>query len=55
VRLIRRQEQILEVEGVDMFDGTPLLDLKPYVPDFDVRGEVRTGWYASRGDQEKSG
>ncbi len=34
----------LEVENVDMLDGTPLLDIKPYVPEFDQRTEVRTGW-----------
>lgn len=31
-----------------MLDGTPLLDIKPYVPDFDVRNQVKTGWYARR-------
>jgi tRNA (Thr-GGU) A37 N-methylase len=39
---------MLEIEGVDVLDGTPLLDIKPYVDDFDVRTEVRTGWYAQR-------
>ncbi|MDI6768912.1 MAG: tRNA (N6-threonylcarbamoyladenosine(37)-N6)-methyltransferase TrmO [Anaerolineales bacterium] len=46
VRLLSRQENTLTVEGVDVLDGTPLLDIKPYVPDFDVRSEVQTGWYA---------
>jgi len=48
VRLTGRQGNILEVEGVDMLDNTPLLDIKPYVPDFDVRTDTRTGWYAAR-------
>jgi len=48
VRLVARQENILEIEGVDMLDDTPLLDIKPYVPDFDVFTDVRTGWYAQR-------
>jgi tRNA-Thr(GGU) m(6)t(6)A37 methyltransferase TsaA len=52
VRLVRRNENLLEVEGVDMFDGTPLLDIKPYVPDFDIRKDVRTGWYATRSVKE---
>jgi tRNA-Thr(GGU) m(6)t(6)A37 methyltransferase TsaA len=52
VRLLARRGNVLEVEGVDMFDGTPLLDIKPYVPDFDVRGEVRTGWYTTRSIQD---
>jgi len=35
----------LEVEGVDVIDGTPLLDIKPYVPLFDQPdGDVRVGW-----------
>jgi tRNA (Thr-GGU) A37 N-methylase len=33
---------------VDVLDGTPLLDIKPYVPEFDLREAVRTGWYAQR-------
>ena len=48
VRLLACRENILEIEGVDMLDGTPLLDIKPYVPDFDVRNDVKTGWYAQR-------
>ena len=48
VRLLARRENILEIEGVDVLDGTPLLDIKPYVPDFDVRSNVKTGWYAQR-------
>ena len=48
VRLLARRENILDIEGVDMLDGTPLLDIKPYVPEFDERGDVSTGWYAHR-------
>lgn len=48
VRLLARRDNILDIEGVDVLDGTPLLDIKPYVPDFDVRTEVKTGWYAQR-------
>jgi tRNA (Thr-GGU) A37 N-methylase len=33
---------------VDVLDGTPLLDIKPYVPEFDMRINVRTGWYHRR-------
>ena len=49
VHLIARQGNQLTVEGVDVLDGTPLLDIKPYVPDFDLRTDVRTGWYETRG------
>ncbi len=49
VRLLSRQGNVLTIEGVDMLDGTPLLDIKPYVPDFDLRTEgVYTGWYETR-------
>jgi tRNA-Thr(GGU) m(6)t(6)A37 methyltransferase TsaA len=47
VRLVARKNILLQVEGMDMLDGTPLLDIKPYVPDFDVRTGTRTGWYES--------
>jgi tRNA-Thr(GGU) m(6)t(6)A37 methyltransferase TsaA len=48
VRLVSRQENTLTIEGVDVLDGTPLLDIKPYVPDFDLRTDVRAGWYETR-------
>jgi tRNA-Thr(GGU) m(6)t(6)A37 methyltransferase TsaA len=48
VRLLKCKENILTVKGLDVLDNTPLLDIKPYVPDFDERSEVRTGWYAHR-------
>jgi tRNA (adenine37-N6)-methyltransferase len=48
VRLLRRQVNMLTVEGVDMLDGTPLLDIKPYVAEFDLRTGTRTGWYETR-------
>lgn len=44
VQLNRTENNILHIENVDILDGTPLLDLKPYVPDFDSAQDVRTGW-----------
>jgi len=44
VRLIRVDGNILYVKDVDIIDGTPLLDIKPYVPEFDVRDAERIGW-----------
>lgn len=47
VRLIERRENVLRVQDVDIVDGTPLLDIKPYVPQFDAaQGTVgvRIGW-----------
>jgi len=48
VRVMGVQGSRIDVEGVDMLDGTPLLDIKPFVPDFDVRSGVRSGWYECR-------
>ena len=31
-----------------MLDGTPLLDIKPHIPDFDIRTNTRNGWYETR-------
>ncbi len=45
VELVSRQGSRLEIQGVDVLDGTPLLDIKPYVPEFDTRQNVRSGWF----------
>lgn len=44
VRLLAVEEGVLQVENVDILDGTPLLDIKPYVPQFEAATEVKTGW-----------
>ncbi len=44
VRLLRIEENILHIQDVDIVDGTPLLDVKPYVPEFDTREVTKTGW-----------
>jgi tRNA-Thr(GGU) m(6)t(6)A37 methyltransferase TsaA len=44
VQLDRIENGILYVQNIDMLDGTPLLDLKPYVPEFDSHAKFRTGW-----------
>ncbi len=51
VRLIAIQGSTLRFEGTDMLDGTPVLDIKPYVPAFDARQTDRIGWFASKLDQ----
>ncbi len=44
VQLNRIEGGVLFIENVDVLDGTPLLDIKPYVPEFDTPPDVRTGW-----------
>jgi tRNA-Thr(GGU) m(6)t(6)A37 methyltransferase TsaA len=48
VQLVRRENNMLFFRGADMLDGTPLLDIKPYIPDFDVFAVEKTGWYQHR-------
>jgi tRNA-Thr(GGU) m(6)t(6)A37 methyltransferase TsaA len=50
VRLLSVEEGMLSVEGLDVIDGTPLLDLKPYVPAFDCVAAERIGWLEGRVD-----
>jgi len=47
VRLLGIDGNRLRIADVDMLDGTPLLDIKPYLPAFDCFPVVRTGWYRS--------
>jgi tRNA (adenine37-N6)-methyltransferase len=46
VRLLGVEGTRLRVAELDVLDGTPLLDIKPYVPDWDVFEVKREGWYA---------
>ena len=51
VQLLKRKENVLEVSGVDMLDKTPLLDIKPYVPEFDAVPEASSGWLQDKLDE----
>lgn len=44
VRLVSVDNTVLHVEDLDIIDGTPLLDIKPYVPQFDNRDARKIGW-----------
>jgi tRNA-Thr(GGU) m(6)t(6)A37 methyltransferase TsaA len=48
VRLVGIDGATLKIEEVDLLDGTPVLDIKPYVPLFDYRADARIGWFASK-------
>jgi len=45
VRLLRVKGNRLRVRGLDMLDGTPLLDIKPFVPRFDNQKDANMGWF----------
>jgi tRNA-Thr(GGU) m(6)t(6)A37 methyltransferase TsaA len=49
VRLVRRDERVLHVADVDILDDTPLLDIKPYVPEFDAHPSSKAGWFDASG------
>ena len=44
VRLIRIDKNMLSIQDVDLLDETPVLDIKPYVNEFDEREDLRMGW-----------
>lgn len=45
VELLKVERNLLTVKGIDTLDGTPVLDIKPYVSEFDHRPDVRCGWF----------
>ena len=53
VRLISVQSNIVEIENVDILNGTPLLDIKPYIPIIDQSENARIGWLEGKIDNFK--
>jgi tRNA-Thr(GGU) m(6)t(6)A37 methyltransferase TsaA len=54
VRLKGIEDGILKIANVDVLDGTPLLDIKPYVPGFDIFPEAESGWVGKHHDKIKN-
>lgn len=52
VELLRREGASLHVRGVDMLDGTPILDIKPYLSSIPVE-QLRRGWLAEAEARQK--
>jgi tRNA-Thr(GGU) m(6)t(6)A37 methyltransferase TsaA len=44
IRLLSIEDNLLNLANLDVLDETPLLDIKPYIPDFDTPEEARIGW-----------
>ncbi|HEY3272876.1 MAG TPA: tRNA (N6-threonylcarbamoyladenosine(37)-N6)-methyltransferase TrmO [Methanocella sp.] len=55
VELKKVRGNLLEVGGIDILDGTPLLDIKPYIRQFDCRENVRSGWVDEKNPQPGQG
>lgn len=47
IRLDTHEGPIIEVTGADLMDGTPIFDIKPYLPEFDSHPEARAGFVAA--------
>lgn len=54
VELVRVDEGVLHIRNADILDGAPLLDIKPYVPEFDAAANVRAGWLEDAGKNAKN-
>jgi tRNA-Thr(GGU) m(6)t(6)A37 methyltransferase TsaA len=54
VRLNRKEKNLLHIQDVDILDGTPLLDIKPFVPKFDQRKAEKIGWLEKNIDKLSS-
>lgn len=54
VRLIKIKKNILYLRDVDILDGTPLLDIKPYIERFDLRENTKSGWQDAISDDRAS-
>ena len=53
LRIARVVGRVIEVSGLDLLDGTPILDLKPYVPYADAFPEARAGWVDAADARER--
>jgi len=54
VELLNREKNVLIVKGLDAIEGTPLLDIKPYIPGVDERSIIKLGWLEGKLRKERS-
>jgi len=50
-QLVSVDDNIVTIRGIDVLDGTPLLDIKPYIPQFESTDDVQTGWMNKKASQ----
>jgi len=48
VELVERRGKILKIKGIDAIDGTPVIDIKPYIESLDVKRKVVSGWLGKK-------
>lgn len=54
VELVAREKNVLKVKGLDAIDGSPLLDIKPYIAAVDEGSVVKSGWLEGKLGKERS-
>jgi tRNA (adenine37-N6)-methyltransferase len=48
VEILSIKKNIIRIKGIDMLNGTPLIDIKPFVPDFEQYENIRKGWFEGK-------
>jgi tRNA-Thr(GGU) m(6)t(6)A37 methyltransferase TsaA len=48
VRLLERKGNVLRVRGLDAIEGTKVIDIKPYIPEIDLKNGANSGWLKGR-------
>lgn len=48
VEIVSIHDNIINIKGIDILDGSPLIDIKPYVPDFEVTKNIKKGWFEGK-------
>ncbi len=54
VKLVRREGNVLVLRGIDLYDGTPVLDLKPYRADYEAKRHTTPAWVAEHDPERES-
>ena len=54
VGLVKREDNILTIKGLDMLDGTPIIDIKPYTL-YDQRSDIKLGWLEGKVEKIRYG
>jgi tRNA-Thr(GGU) m(6)t(6)A37 methyltransferase TsaA len=53
VKIEKVNSDSIDVSGVDLLNNTPIIDIKPYIPDFDEHKDVKIGWYGKNPKRQK--
>ena len=51
VKLVEIKDNLVHIENIDVIDGTPLIDIKPFIPDVDSPDVQKLGWLQGKSDK----